>query len=873
MTQSGAASATPAMAQWFAIKAAQPDALLFFRMGDFYELFFADADAASSALDIALTSRGEHDGKPIQMCGVPVHAAENYLARLIRRGFRVAVVEQMEAPNGRTPIRRELVRLVTPGTITEEALLENARPNLLLALFPAGSEIGAAWADISTGQFETDLIAAAELPSLLGRLDPAEILAPRDLLPPGFATRRAPDQPSPAMTQARAPLAAHFNVHDLAAFGSFADAECAAAIALLDYVRATQVGGMPRLAHPTPRASGGIMQMDAATRASLELVQARDGGAKTTLFAAIDRTVGPAGSRLLARQIVAPLAALEPIRIRQQRWLELLAAPASLRGLREHLRGVPDMARALARISLDRATPRDLAAIRAGLAAGGKIAALLVPLPAFASLLPALTAEPELLDLLTRALADPAPLRLDDGGVIARGFDPELDAHVKLRDDSRQAIAAHQLDLAQKYGVAALKIKHHQQLGYVVEVPAVAVDRLRGFPELILRQGMAAGARFTEPSLSALDHRIAEAADRAGARERAIFAQLVGDIRARAEALAAAAEALAQIDVAASAACLAEGGTWCCPVLSEDEQFCIEAGRHPVVEASLAGKQAFVPNHCDLSPERRLLLLTGPNMAGKSTFLRQNALIAILAQAGLPVPAKRAAIGLIDRLFSRVGASDDLARGQSTFMVEMTETAAILHQAGPRSLVIIDEIGRGTATLDGLAIAWAVLEALHFSLRCRTIFATHFHELARLTGELSRMRPHTMRVKDWKGSVVFLHEVAEGAGGRSFGVHVAELAGVPAPTVRRAAALLTALERDSRIFDAGSLPLFRTADPSVPDPVVPPPQSPIEIMLDEINPEELTPRQALDIIYRLKSLAAHAEAPAADDTEHATRRC
>ena len=862
MKSPGAEGASPVMAQWFTIKAQQPDALLFFRMGDFYELFFEDAEAASGALDIALTARGEHGGKPIPMCGVPVAASENYLLRLIRRGFRVAVVEQMDPP-GKGLIRRELVRLVTPGTITEDALLENARPNLLLALHADAKDIGAAWADISTGQFETDLIPASELSSLLGRLDPAEILAPRELLPAQFAQRRAPDQPAAAATQARARLAQHFNVHDLAAFGSFSDAECAAAIELLDYVRATQVGGMPRLAHPTPRASGGTMLMDAATRASLELIQSRDGGAKATLFSAVDRTAGPAGARLLARQITCPLTDLDPILERQRRWLELLANAVTLRNLREHLRGVPDMARALARVSLDRTAPRDLAAIRAGLAAGTKIAGELSPIPAFAALLPALGAEPDLLDLLSRSITNPPPLRLEDGGVIAGGFDAELDAHVKLRDESRQAIAAHQLDLAQKYGVAALKIKHHQQLGYVLEAPAVAVERLRGFPELILRQGMANGARFTEPSLSALDRKIAEAADRASARERQIFIRIVAEVRNRLEPLAACAEALAQVDVAGSAAVLAESGQWSRPQISEDEQFQIEAGRHPVVERALSGKQSFVANHCDLSPDRRLLLLTGPNMAGKSTFLRQNALIAVLAQAGLPVPAKRASIGIIDRLFSRVGASDDLARGQSTFMVEMTETAAILHQAGPRSLVVIDEIGRGTATLDGLAIAWAVLEALHFSLRCRTIFATHFHELARLNGEMSRMRPHTMRVKDWKGGVVFLHEIAEGAGGRSFGVHVAELAGVPAATVRRAAALLTALERDSRIFDAGSLPLFTVADPP---PL--PSASPLQTLVDEINPEELTPRQALDIIYRLKSLSS-----AAHDPEQPSSRC
>ena len=419
----------------------------------------------------------------------------------------------------------------------------------------------------------------------------------------------------------------------------------------------------------------------------------------------------------------------------------------------------------------------------------------------------ALHVDPSLEQTLTAALADPAPHRLDDGNAILPGFDPELDAERALRDDSRRVLATLQLDYAQRYGVASLKIRHHAQLGYVIEAPAAAVEKLRDFPELTLRQGMANGARFTTPELSDLDRRISEAGERAAARERAVFAHLVQTALAQAEALAACADALALLDAIQSAAKLAEAGTWCRPQVTDDDAFLVRAGRHPVVEAALAGHAQFVPNDCDLSPDQRVLLLTGPNMAGKSTFLRQNALIVVLAQAGLPVPAEGATIGVVDRLFSRVGAADDLARGRSTFMVEMTETAAILHQAGPRSLVVVDEIGRGTATLDGLAIAWAVLEALHSAIRCRTIFATHFHELAELADRLPRLKPHTMRVKEWKGSVVFLHEVAAGAAGRSWGVHVAELAGVPAPVVRRAASLLASLEKHGGPLGAAGAPL------------------------------------------------------------------
>jgi DNA mismatch repair protein MutS len=479
----------------------------------------------------------------------------------------------------------------------------------------------------------------------------------------------------------------------------------------------------------------------------------------------------------------------------------------------------------------------------------------------------ALRLDPALATTLTAALADPAPHRLDDGNAILPGYDGELDAERALRDDSRRVLATLQLDWAQRYGVASLKIRHHAQLGYVIEAPAAAVEKLRGFPELTLRQGMANGARFTTPELSELDRRISEAGERAAARERTIFAHLVQTTLAHADALAACADALAFLDATQSAAKLAESGTWCRPQIANDDAFLVKSGRHPVVEAALAGHAQFVPNDCDLSPEQRVLLLTGPNMAGKSTFLRQNALIVVLAQAGLPVPAESATIGVVDHLFSRVGAADDLARGRSTFMVEMTETAAILHQAGPRSLVVVDEIGRGTATLDGLAIAWAVLEALHSAIRCRTIFATHFHELAELADRLPRLKPHTLRVKEWKGSVVFLHEVAAGAAGRSWGVHVAELAGVPAPVVRRAASLLATLEKHGGPLGAAgapltALPLF-AATPSAPPPDTPCSElDPLTEALAALEPDQMSPRDALDALYRLKAMLTVPDAAA-----------
>jgi DNA mismatch repair protein MutS len=852
------------MAQWFAAKADHPDALLFFRMGDFYELFFADAEAASAALDIALSHRGEHDGTPIPMCGVPHHAAEAYLARLIRRGFRVAIVEQMEDPKARTgklPIKRAVVRVITPGTITEETLLEAGRPNLLMAIAWNKDGVGAAWVDVSTGLFETAALPVAELPALLGRLEPAEILAPQTLNLGEWDTRRSPEPVASTPLIARRRLADAFATASLDAFGTFTDGEAVAAAMAVDYIRSTQSGALPRLGRPEPQGQAGALSMDAATRGNLEIHRSRDGGTTHTLFSAVQRTLSAAGTRMLASWLSSPLTDHSAIVARQDAWSWCIANPDSTRKLRGILRGAPDMARALGRLSLNRGNPRDLVSIRDGLKAAFAVAELLQPpLPqALADVLSKMPRASALENELERGLTDPAPSRLEDGGVIKTGFDGELDAHRALRDQSRQVIATLQLDYAQRFGVASLKIKHHAQLGYVIEAPAVAVEKLRGFRELTLRQGMANGARFTEGALSELDQRIREAAEQATARERVVFNHLVREVVDRSDELAACAEALAFLDVIQSAAALAESGRWVRPALTVTDDFHIEAGRHPVVESALASQTAFVPNTCDLSPDRRVMLLTGPNMAGKSTFLRQNALFVVLAQAGLPLPAESAVLGIVDRLFSRVGAADDLARGRSTFMVEMTETAAILHQAGPRSLVVVDEIGRGTSTLDGLAIAWAVLEALHSATRCRTIFATHFHELAELADRLPRLKPHTMRVKEWKGSVVFLHEVAEGAAGRSWGIHVAELAGVPAPVVRRAASLMAAMEKHGGPLNAAAslrgLPLFAATEAAA-EPVLETNEiSPLRKALDDIDPDIMTPKQALDALYLLKSLA------------------
>jgi DNA mismatch repair protein MutS len=849
------------MAQWFAIKADHAEALLFFRMGDFYELFFEDAQAAAAALDIALTARGQHQGAPVPMCGVPVSQAEVYLARLIRRGFRVAIVEQMEDPaaakarGAKGPLQRAVVRLVTPGTLTEDSLLDGGRANFLAVAALQEGAAALAWLDISTGQFETEACEADGLAALLGRIEPSEILAPDGVELGAFAARRVSAaglamQPVRNPAAARRELAAAFGAASLDAFGAFSDAEAMAAATALAYVRATQMGAMPRLSRPAPVGGGAKLQMDAATRASLDILRGRS-GEPGSLLASVKRTVTAAGARLLAGWLAAPLTDLAALADRQAGWLALRDAPDAAEGLRAALRASPDLARALSRIVLNRAGPRDLAAVRAALEAAAQAAAVLPGAAAvLAAAAAALSPAPGLAATLAAALAEPAPLKLDDGVAIKPGFDPELDAERRLRDDTRQVIAAFQSELATRSGVASLKIRHHAQLGYVVEVPAAAVEKLREQPEFLLRQGMANGARFSHPELTVLDERIAAAAARAAAREKLVFSWLVKQVLAVAEPLAACAAALALLDVLQSAAALAGTGRWCRPELSNDEAFEITAGRHPVVAAALPPGVGFVPNDSDLSPARRLMLLTGPNMAGKSTFLRQNALLIILAQAGLPVPAAAMRLGLVDRLFSRVGAADDLASGRSTFMVEMIETAAILHQAGPKSFVIVDEIGRGTGTRDGLAIAQAVLEALHGNIRCRAIFATHFHELCALGEALPRLVAYTMRVKDWRGEVVFMHEVAPGAAQRSFGVHVARLAGVPESVARRAEFLLKQAERGPAA--AENLPLFATMAPAA--------DSAVEAELARMEPDKMSPREALDALYDLRAkLMAHRE--------------
>ncbi len=880
------AGATPMMAQYLEIKQAHPDCLLFYRMGDFYELFFDDAVRAAAALDITLTKRGQHAGEDIPMCGVPVHSHESYLSRLIRQGFRVAVCEQMEDPaeakrrGGKSVVKRAVIRVITPGTLTEDSLLDARANNYLSALAEAAGVMGLAWLDLSTGELSTQPVDRGGLPAALTRLDPQELVVSEKLVQQpelfelfGDWKHRLTVQPASRFDSenGRRRLLGVYGVGTLDAFGNFSRAEVAAAGALVDYVELTQKGKLPRLAPPRQLAQGAVMEIDAATRRSLELTRTQAGERKGSLLASIDRTITGPGARLLAAQLAAPLT--DPARInRRLDMVEFLLGESGLRAdLRALLRAAPDVERALSRLSLGRGGPRDLAAVRDGLGRAAEARRLLEG-PRLGALPPGLERAARglgehaaLTGLLARALAPELPLLARDGGFVAAGFSAELDELVALRDESRRLIAAMQLRYAEAAGVPTLKIRHNNVLGYYIEVSPGQADKLgsgKAAELFIHRQTLASAVRFTTVELSELERRISEAADKALALELQVFEGLSAEVLAQAEPVGAAARALAAIDVAAALAEIADEQRYCRPVVDDGLAFAIEGGRHPVVEPALAASGAgpFVANDCRLTPDDRLWLLTGPNMAGKSTFLRQNALIAVLAQMGSFVPAAAAHVGVVDRLFSRVGAADDLARGRSTFMVEMVETAAILNLAGPRALVILDEIGRGTATYDGLSIAWACVEHLHEVNRCRSLFATHYHELTALAAKLPALSCHTMRIKEWKGEVVFLHEVASGAADRSYGIHVAKLAGLPREVVRRAEQVLRTLEKGGQRGGldslADDLPLFsalgRRDEPAE---AAPPAPSAVETALAEIDPDSLTPRAALETLYRLKTLA------------------
>ncbi len=880
---------TPMMEQFLTIKADHPDALLFYRMGDFYEMFFDDAVKASAALDITLTKRGKHLGEDIPMCGVPVHAHDAYLSKLIRKGFKVALCEQMEDPaeakkrGAKSVVHRATVRIITPGTLTEDALLDARRHNYLAALADvgAGSDLGLAWVDVSTGVFAVQPVSETTVSAALSRLSPGELLVPDRLLQrkelfelmADWRDRLSPLPSSRFDSQnARKRLESLYGVKALDGLGAFSRAEVAAAGALVDYVELTQKGKLPRLATLSRLAAGAVMEIDGATRRNLEILETLAGERRGALLGAIDRTVGGPGARLLTDWLAAPLTDPAEINSRLDAVQTLVKDSDARTLLRERLKLCPDMERSLSRLSLDRGGPRDLAVIRDGLkqvpflrSTLGRLADSHPPL-LLQGLIADLGEHDGLVDLLGRALAPDLPMLARDGGFIAEKYNPVLDDLRDLAGESKRLIINLQNRYITETGIDSLKVKHNNVIGYHIEVPAKRADPLmeKG-GEFIHRQTMASAVRFTTTDLADLENKQRGAAEKAKGIEDELFKALCADVTARATDIARAAQALAVLDVVAGLAELAVNERYSRPVLTAGREFEIIGGRHPVVEAALrrSGDGPFVANDCDLGDAQRLWLITGPNMAGKSTFLRQNALIAILAQMGSYVPATQATIGTIDRLFSRVGAADDLARGRSTFMVEMVETAAILNQATDRSLVILDEIGRGTATYDGLSIAWATVENLHDKNRCRSLFATHYHELTGLADKLASLACYSMRVKEWEGRIIFLHEVGAGAADRSYGIHVAQLAGLPPAVIRRAEDVLAQLEAQKanhlnpQAID--DLPLFAVArrkepiaiEAAKPEHTEPEPH-PLLDAVRALNPDEMSPRDALEALYRLR---------------------
>ena len=885
-----AVAATPMMAQYLEIKAAHPGCLLFYRMGDFYELFFADAEAASQTLGIALTKRGRHQGEEIPMCGVPVHSSDQYLERLIRAGHRVAICEQMEDPaeakkrGSKSVVRRDVIRLITPGTLTEDTLLKSSKNNFIAALarIKADESLALAFADISSGEFVVMPVMAERLSADLAGLEPGEIIYPDGLAEGDFETQLqatgAALTPLPASrfdsTEAERRLKGHFGVSALDGFGAFTRAEVSALGTLLDYVLLTQVGRRPVLRTPRRDEPSDHMIIDQATRTNLELTKSLGGDSGATLLSTIDRSITAAGARLLARRLASPLTDPDAIAARLDSVGYFLEARDLRDELRKGLRQFPDIERALSRLALGRGGPRDLAAIRDGLAAAERLNERLGHPQGLAALSAELTQAQavlsdrpgELLGDLAFVLSEDLPLNARDGGFVKAGFSQELDDHRQLRDDTKKVIAQLQADYAQETGIRSLKIRHNNVLGYFIEVTAQNASPLQAPPhnaKFFHRQTIASAVRFVTQELSGLEERIASAANRALALELEIFERLCAAVKEDSQRLSSMAEAIARIDVAASLADLAARRNYVRPIVDRSLRIDIEQGRHPVVEAILAqgGGAPFVANDVTLAgDDKRIWLLTGPNMAGKSTFLRQNALIVIMAQMGSFVPARATHLGIVDRLFSRVGAADDLARGRSTFMVEMVETAAILNQATSRSFVILDEIGRGTATFDGLSIAWAAVEHLHEINRARALFATHYHELTALAGRLAGVANATVKVREWQGDVVFLHEVVPGVADRSYGIQVAKLAGLPSSVIARATEVLTLLEKKDEPGSTAhslfaDLPLFSAMRPRSAS-AAPTGPSEVEKRLADISPDELAPRDALELLYELRALIA-----------------
>lgn len=862
---------TPMMQQYLRIKADYTDKLLFYRMGDFYELFYDDARKAAKLLDITLTARGKSNGQPIPMAGVPYHAAESYLGRLVRQGESIAICEQISDPakndpfKNKGPVERKVVRIVTPGTVTDEALLDERRDNLVAAVSQHQNRYGIASLDIGSGRFcYADSLSSEQLQAELERLQPAELLVNEDGHYPDAVMRRLGIRRLPPwnflLDRASETLIRHFRTHDLNAFEcQGAPLGTIAAGALLSYAKMTQQRDLQHIRCLTREYSNQYLQLDAASRRNLELETNLAGVHGYTLAEVLDQTVTPMGSRLLRRWLSQPIRDHQRINLRQQS-IEYLMQAATYEPLREVLGGIGDIERVLARLAIGTARPRDFILLRNGLTQIPSLQTILAPVVAAAdadSLLPDLNrhlqTNPEVLDLLTRAIVEQPPVLIRDGGVIAPGYDNELDTLRGLKDNADQYL----LDLEERErtrsGIAGLKVGYNRIHGYYIEISR-AVSGAKG--ELLpadyqRRQTLKNAERYITPELARFEEQILSASEKALAREKALYESLFDILAPALAELQTLSEALATLDTLANLAERAETLNYCRPILHTHSGIEILRGRHPVVETVIDG--SFVPNDILLNAEQRMLIITGPNMGGKSTYMRQTALIVILAHIGSFVPAAAAHIGIVDRVFTRIGAADDLAGGRSTFMVEMTETATILHNASPNSLVLMDEIGRGTSTYDGLSLAFACATYLAEQIRAYALFATHYFELTTLPEQHNYIANVHLHALEHADSIVFMHAVQEGPASQSYGLQVAALAGVPASVIETAKKKLRQLEDNtpknvpthaetSSSFQQASL--FTTWQPH-----------PLLEHIRQLQPDQLTPRQALDALYKIKELS------------------
>lgn len=874
--------ATPMMRQYLDIKLAHADCLLFYRMGDFYEMFFDDALVAAPVLGIALTKRGKHEDQDIPMCGVPFHSCEHYLDKLIRHGLKVAICEQLETPEEakkrsgyKAVVKREVVRIITPGTITEEALLESSSAHYLAALVYKKQHMAMAWMDVSTGEFWVSPTSTATLLSDLARIAPKELVIPEAILNDTdlrqwlleYKKVLSPQADS-FFDYARANrhLKQCFDLTVLDSMGQLSQEEVTACGVLIEYLLITQKGRLPYLRYPRRQMPGHYMHIDAATRNSLELTHTLSGDKRGSLLHIIDYTKTGAGARLLSHLLSMPLANAEAVNRRLDIVEWFVNHSPHREALRSLLKHMADIERSLARVTIGRGGPRDLLAIRQSLETVAQIQSTLIvsigdqnQVKGLGAILRNLNGFETLLRELITMLADEVSMLARDGGYVREGYNKRLDELRDLKVNGAERIQQLRDKYREHTSVQTLKIAHNHVVGYYIEVNAQYRTKMDE-SLFIHKQTMHQAMRYTTEELQSLEQALLTAAHEALELEIQTFEQMIGKVKDHAEILMKTAYSVAQLDVASALAEMAVEKNWVRPLLDETLAFKIVGGRHPVVAEVLQRQgEAFTPNDCEFSPNHKLFIMTGPNMAGKSTYLRQNALIAILAQMGSYVPAVSAHIGTIDRLFSRVGAADDLARGRSTFMVEMVETATILNQATSRSFVILDELGRGTATFDGLSIAWACAEFMHDQIGCRTLFATHYHELTTLSERLKFVACITMSIKEWQGKVIFLHHVVLGKADRSYGIHVAQHAGLPKSVVRRAQEVLSMLERGqagSAIDQlAQNLPLFGNAEvmASQEGGLSPGEQELLE-QFRSLSCDDLSPREAWDMLNRLKAL-------------------